>query len=139
MTKTLADVVASPGVPGLTFRPFRREADFAAMSRVSRESWAADGVAWSVSAEDFANEFRHSPRRSPDRDVLFAEVGADVVGYAAVEWLPKDASRTVYSHVTHLLPAWRGKGIREALLAWSEGRLREIAGGHPRGIHKTFQ
>ncbi len=127
------------GVPGLSFRRFAGDADFATMARVSCDSWKADHVEWVESKGDVTSEFQYSKTRDPHQDVLFAEVDGEVIGFGEVGWTPKDQGTTVYWHRAHLLEGWRGKGIREALLRFNERRIEEIARGHPEARRKILQ
>ena len=137
--RVLRDIRDSLGIPGLSFRRFRGADDFVTMSEISRESWKADGFEWSVSPEDIANALEHSKDADLRRDLVFVEVDGHVVGHGEVGWGWQDPTTTVYSHRASLLGAWRGKGIREALLRINEHRIREVARGHREARRKFFQ
>lgn len=121
----------APAIPGLAFRCFRGEADYAAMSAVIDGSKEADGLEWVQSAEDVARTYRHLVNSAPERDMLFAEVEGQVVGYGRVWWTREDAGTRLYRQFVHLLPAWRETGLRRAMLRHNEGRLRQIAADQP--------
>jgi mycothiol synthase len=45
----------------------------------------------------------------------------------------------VYGHFAQLLPAWRGGGIRRAMVRWNEHRLRTMAADHQGDGPRTFE
>jgi len=133
------DVLDVPEVPGLGFRRFCGEADYAAMSAVINGSKEADGLEWTNSAEDVERTYRHLVNCSPETDMLFAEVEGNVVGYSRVWWSQEAEGTRFYQHFAHLLPEWRGKGIRRVLVYRNERRLQEIAREHPEDGPRFFE
>jgi mycothiol synthase len=122
---------AGPNVPGITYRGFRGEIDYPAMSAIISGSKGADDLEWTSSAEDIARNYRHLVNSDPETDMLFVEVDGEVIGYSRVWWQEEITGRRVYMHFAHLLPEWRGQGIRQTMVQHSEARLRQIAAGHP--------
>jgi mycothiol synthase len=120
-----------PHLPGVAFRGFRGAVDYPAMSAVINGSKEADGLEWANSVEDIARSYDHLVNCDPETDMLFAEVKGTTVGYSRVWWSQEAKGTRLYHHFAHLLPEWRGKGIRRALLRRNERRLRQIAAGHP--------
>jgi mycothiol synthase len=123
----------APDVPGLAFRGFRGEVDYAAMVDVINGSKEADGLEETTSLEDLARNYKHLVNCDPYQDMLFAEVYGEVVGYSRVWWEQELDGQRIYSHFCFLLPAWREQGIRCAMLRHSERRLREIAASQNSG------
>ena len=129
----------APGITGLTFRRFRGEVDYPAMVTVIEGSKEADQIDHTETVEDIACTYRHLVNCDPYQDVLFAEMNSKVIGYARVWWiLQSDGTRT-YCHFTLLLPQWRGKNIRCAMLCHNERRLQEIASAHPKDGPRFFE
>jgi mycothiol synthase len=122
----------SPRVPGLTFRRFRGEADYPAMWAIIEGSKGADQVERTDTVKDVARNYRHLFNCDPYRDMLFAEVDGEPVGYSRVWWQEEPSGARRYEHFAYLLPEWRHTGIRRALLRANERRLREIAAEHLR-------
>jgi ribosomal protein S18 acetylase RimI-like enzyme len=120
-------VPEAPAIPGLVLRRFRGKADYPLMVAVIAGSKDADDLEWVTSAEDVARNYRHLVNCDPDQDMLFVEVDGQVVGYSRVWWTQEDAGKRLYQHFAHLLPAWRKKGLRRAMLRYNERRLSEIA------------
>lgn len=120
----------APTIPGLTFRHYRGEVDFAAMVQVIEGSKAVDQIERSISVEDIKRSFAHLVNCDPYKDVLLVEIEGNPVGYSRVWWHKEQDNELIYYHFAYLLPAWRGKGIRRVLLRKNEQRLREIAAGH---------
>jgi GNAT superfamily N-acetyltransferase len=56
-----------------------------------------------------------------------------------MSWRQKLRNARIYVHYAHLLPEWRGKGIREAMLHYCERHLIGIAKKHPRNLTKYFE
>jgi mycothiol synthase len=128
-----------PEVPGLLFRRFSGATDYQAMSAVINGSKEADGLEWAQSVEDVERTYRHLVNCDPEMDLLFAEVEGNVIGYSRVWWSQEVDGTRLYHHFAHLLPEWRGKGIRQVLLRRNERRIREIADGHPEDGPGFFQ
>lgn len=129
----------APGIPGLSFRRFRGEEDYPVMVAVINGSNKADGIAHTDTLEDVTAAYRHLVNCDPYTDVLFVEMKDEVVGYARVWWILKSDGTRTYCHFALLLPEWRGKGIRRAMLRHNEDRLREIAKDHPKDNPRLFE
>jgi GNAT superfamily N-acetyltransferase len=125
-----------PKTAELRFRRFRGESDFAFMVAVTKGMKERSHV---VSAEDLAIDFEHTEGFDPRKDVLIAEVGSRVIGWARV-WRTKDpAGLTLYNHFVYLLPEWHGKGVHVAMLRHNELRLKEIADQHSEDTGRMLQ
>jgi ribosomal protein S18 acetylase RimI-like enzyme len=75
----------------------------------------------------------------PYRDFLLAEVNGKIIGYTRVWWSKDPSGIYLYNHSVDLLPEWREKGIRNAMLRYNEQKLRELAREHPTGVPRLFQ
>jgi len=127
-------------IPGLCFRRFRGESDYALIAEVLTGSQRADGYDRMVTREDIAAAYANSLRNcDPHTDMVMAEVAGRLVGYGRVWWEQEAPTRYLYKHNGFILPAWRRKGIGRALLDWMESRLQDIAGAHPCEPEKYFQ
>lgn len=61
-------------------------------------------------------------------DLLIATVDDRIIGYAHVCWRwTETTGERVYLHLGYVLPSWRKQGIGAAMVAWSRGRIRELA------------
>ena len=132
-------IADAPAIPGLVFRHFRGECDYPAMLAVIESSKEADQDERADTLEDLKRNYAHLVNCDPYRDMLFAEVNGDVIGYGRVFWAEMDDGTHTYSHFTFLLPAWRGQGIRRAMLHHNELRLAEIAAEHPATNGQLFE
>ncbi len=128
----------APAVAGLTFRRFRGPSDYAAITTVGNAAREADGSEWVVTADDVARMYAHMVNSDPARDMVIAEVGGEVIGYVRSEWLLEESGLFRYKFWPAVVPHWRGRGIRRALLRWAEAHIREIAAEHPAGAPKVF-
>ncbi|HEY7349271.1 MAG TPA: GNAT family N-acetyltransferase [Ktedonobacterales bacterium] len=124
----------APAISGLMFRRFRGAADYAPIVAVHEGSREWDQVDPLSSREgvptvdSLAASFGAVSSGTPD--LLIAEVAGQVIGYNHVLWRWTEVTGTrVYLHLGYLLPAWRGKGIGQAMFHWSQARIREIAAG----------
>lgn len=120
-----------PAVPGLVFRGFRGAEDYPKMVAVINGAKDADGIEWATSAEDTARDYQHLTNCDPATDMIFAQVADQVVGYGRCWWYQQIDGTRLYCFFAHLLPQWRDKGIRRAMLNWLHARLRQIAVTHP--------
>ncbi|MCK4717208.1 MAG: GNAT family N-acetyltransferase, partial [Thermoplasmata archaeon] len=82
------------------------------------------------SVKDVARDFRHLVNCDPYEDVVMAEAEGEMIGFQRVWWFPRNDCYT-YHIQSYLLPEWRGRGIRRAMLQWGEGISREKAASHP--------
>ena len=69
---------------------------------------------------------------------LFAEIDCQVIGYTWVWWEETDET-WICPHIVYILPEWRNKGIRRAMLHYNEKRAKEIASEYPTGKPRFFQ
>jgi mycothiol synthase len=129
----------APSFPGLAFRGFRGRDDYAAMVVVIEGSKEADQLERTQSVDDIARSYHHLFNCDPYADMLFVEVDGDVIGYSRVWWQQELDGKRRYEHLAFLLPEWRGKGIRRALLHHNERRLRQIASSHPLDGPRLFE
>ena len=132
-------VEGAPEIPGLRFREFGGEEDFATMSRIAQMSLEADGVEWITTADDFKEEFSRAKDRDPHSDVLFVEVEGETVGFSHLTWDNESEEVKAYRHMVHLVEGWRGRGIREVLFRRNETLLRDIASAHSFPREKYIQ
>ena len=138
MTGELFDVQGTPDIPGLRFRGFRGSEDYPLMHEVIAASKKADKDDEYESVEDIARQYRHITNCDPFKDMLFAEVDCKVIGYTRSFFTRKLGKGYNYHHFVVLVPEWRGKGIRRAMLLWNENRLREAARDHPKDVERVL-
>jgi mycothiol synthase len=129
----------APKIAGLSFRRFRGESDYPRMAVVLVSSENADKIERQVTPEDIAAAYQHLTNCDPCKDMIFAEIAGQVVGYARGWWRDETSAGRLYGISGFLVPAWRRKGIGSAMLRWMENRMRDIAAGHPSGQAKFFQ
>jgi GNAT superfamily N-acetyltransferase len=131
----------APAVPGLVFRHFRGAEDYPKMAAVIASSAEADHIERVTTPEEIANTYEHLVNCNPYTDMLFAEVDGQVVGYARSDWYQEGSGERLRQYLTigFLNPQWRRKGIGSAMLHFLQGRLREIASGHPQDGPRYFQ
>ena len=129
----------TPAIPGLTFRRFRGEEDFPAMAAIVNDTNKADQIDHTESVEDIAATYRNLVNCDPHKDMVFAEIQGEMIGFGRAWWILKlDGIRT-YCHFALMIPEWRGKGIRRAMLLHTERRIREIALDHPKENPRFFE
>jgi mycothiol synthase len=121
----------APAIPGLAFRLFRGESDYAAMVTVLKSSKMADGIWDGETVADLANAYAHLGDCDPFQNVLCAQVEGEMIGYNRAHWYTEVEGNSIYAHFGFLAPEWRRKGIGRAMLHHSERRLREVAAGRP--------
>lgn len=138
-TKDTIHISAAPNIPGLTFRGFRGAEDYPHMLAVMDGSKNEDSIERSDTLEDITRNYAHLVNCDPYRDLLFAEVQGQVVGYSRVFWEHLDEGIYIYNLFGFLLPAWRRQGIGTAMLTHNQARLRQIAATHPEGEPRFFQ
>ena len=121
----------APAIPGLTFRLFRNQSDYAAIAETTNRYYTAQHIEEVLTADEVANFCQHIPRFDPYRDVLLAEMHGQPIGSIRAWVRPLDDGTWLYTTVGCLQPdQWR-KGIGRAMLRWGEDRLRAIAVDYP--------
>jgi GNAT superfamily N-acetyltransferase len=128
----------APPIPGLSFRRLRGPEDFAGMAEAINEGADADGAERCETAENLQASYAHLGTCDLTRDFILAEVQGRVVGYTRALWEREVGGEYSYGIVGFLAPDWRRRGLGRAMLRWAEGRLREIAAGHPAESPKHF-
>jgi GNAT superfamily N-acetyltransferase len=132
------EVAQMPAVMGLRFRRFQGESDYPYMVAVLEGSRAADEKEWVSTVAETAVDYAHLTNCDPDSDMIFAEVAGEVVGYGRCWWQNLVDGSIAYYFFAHLLPQWRGTGIRLAMVRHLKRRLRQIAEDHPAGKEKFY-
>ena len=129
----------APSIPGLGFRKFSGGSDFQQMAEVYNASVDADQVEAVMTVADVENSFAYMVNSDPYQDMVFAEMDGQVIGVVPCLWsFEEGTSNYHYRFFGCLAPAWRRKGIGQALLQWCENRLRVISSAHPVDQAKFF-
>jgi ribosomal protein S18 acetylase RimI-like enzyme len=116
-----------PNIPGIIWRGFQGESDYARIHTVVHACKEADGVQRSDSVEQIANNYTHLHHCNPATDMLMADTVDGLAGYTRVWWAVQgDGTWTGFS-IGYVRPECRRKGIGTALLRFGESRLRQIA------------
>jgi len=114
------------------------------MATITRVSAEADGTERADTPEELEHFLAHLTNCDPYTDMIFAEVDSvdgrdpEVIGYSRGTWRTEGSGERRYIILGRILPRWRRKGIGRAMLGWMEGRLRQIAAGHPAEVEKFF-
>lgn len=139
MTRKPVAVPNPPSFDGLTFRHYEGEQDIPVIAEVQNRSMEADGDAFMLTVDDIRAEYTHPMNFDPFNDVLIVEIEGKAMGVASVRWKQRLDKIRLYEHHSHLVPEARRPGLRQAMLSWSEARLREIAAGHETPDIKMFE
>jgi len=124
---------------GIRFRRFRNNDDFEAMSEVCIKSWMADRIEFIKTGDDFKSGFESNPLRDPTRNLLLAEVDGRLMAFAEFYLIEKSETELQGGHYSHVLPEFRGDGLREALLRFSETSLEKMIRDRPEGLKSSLQ
>lgn len=130
------EVAGAPDVPSLRFRRVRQPADYEALTAVGNASRAADNMEGVATVEQVVRAYEHPDNSEPVKDMIVAEIDSQLVGFSRTQWSLEQSGRYRYWFGLSLLPEWRGRGIRRAMLRWIEARIRQIAATHPAGAPK---
>ncbi len=116
------DMPGAPDVPGLVVRHIEPESDFPALAELISTVNVHDGVDWLPTAEALRHDWEHTDGADLAEDVVVAEVGGVLVGYAEHSWRVRGKRAFHHLHVA-VLPELRRRGLGRALLAWAEARV----------------
>ena len=138
LLKDEIQVAEKPKVPGLHFRHFQGESDYPLMVAVMEGCREVDERDWISSVEETAVDYAHLTNCDPATDMIFVEVAGELVGYGRCWWYNMVDGSIAYYFFAHLLPEWRGTGIRLAMVHHLKLRLRQMAADHPADKEKNF-
>jgi len=109
------------------------------MVAVIEASKVADQLQRTDSVDRVANNYANLHNSDPHRDMLFAEVDGQVVGYTRVLWWDEREGVRRYWAFGFLVPEFRRQGLGTAMLHWNERRISQIAAAHPASLPKLIQ
>lgn len=121
------------GLPGtgITFRRFRGlDADLPGMAAANQRLRDHVGMLEPITAESMRHGYTHLVNSDPLVDCLVVERDGQIAGYVRAEWHDLVDGDRIYDLTIALEPAAWGLGVADAMAAWGEGRLREIARSH---------
>lgn len=137
MTRLRSDQAA--GSSGVTFRPFREDADYSRIVSIVLESSRADHDDWIPTLDDIRAWCAPTARFDPAKQLVFASAGDEDVGVSRVSWYTGRNATRVYVQASFLLPEWRGRDIWPALVRQGDRRIREMARNDSSLPERTFQ
>lgn len=123
--------------PALTFRYFRGEADYPLLVAIGQACAATDQIDPHSSYESIptlstiAADYAAAEAFAPRVNTLVVEQNGSGIGYTRVEWWDEQDGTWLFLHEEFVIPEWRNHGIEQALLTWSEQRLRQVAQNLP--------
>ena len=117
----------APALPGLRFRRFRGDGDFALMVPVTNACFAADQIDIIRTVDDMCKSYVELVNFDPLEDMILAEMDDELIGYIRGWWWAELAGPAIYCHLGFVAPAWRRKGIGRAMVQWIQDRQRAIA------------
>jgi mycothiol synthase len=130
--KSTIELDNTPDIDGLSFRRFSGEEDFPKMLAVINAGKKVDQIERGETLQDVINTYTHLINCDPYQDMIFAEIHGEMVAYNRGFWRVEVGGKRIFQHFGFLLPAWRRRGIGEAMMAGIERRLHDIAKGLPR-------
>jgi mycothiol synthase len=111
-------------------RPYAGASDIPVLTRITNAAMEADGISDRHTVEQMTLELRPDERSDPAYDLVVAEVGGTMVGFAKVEWVDTTDGLREYRSWCEVDPAWRRRGIGSALFESARQRIGEVAAGH---------
>ena len=141
MQNTIEDTIVvadAPALPGLSFRHFRGPADYPGLAKAINASEAADDEEWVATVDEIARMFENLVNFDPAHDIVIAEANGGIVGAGFGSWRQENDGLYRFQINLILVPAWRGRGLRRAILRWVEARLREVAAKLPADAPRVF-
>jgi mycothiol synthase len=131
MPDGLPAVPNPPAIKGLNFRALIPQSDFPALAELRNVCKAADNIEDRTTPEEMANWFSATSHFDPERDVVLAEIGGQLVAMTRGGWEPDNDGGQNYATWGDVHPDWRRHGLGGALLRWTEARQRQVAATAP--------
>jgi GNAT superfamily N-acetyltransferase len=122
-------VPGAPDIPGLRFRGYRDKTDFEKMVAVIQGCKLVDQMERSDTAQDIERNYRYAPNFDITKDILYVEMGGEVIGYYRVMWYCEDHGDAIYTHFGFLVPEWRGQGIGRSVTKLHPGNCCYTSNG----------
>ncbi len=120
-----------PQLPEFTFRYFRGASDYPGILTIQQSCAQADRSEETPTIAGLSAEYKSAEPFAPSDNRLVVEVNGTSIGYTTCQWWEEQDGTWVYLHDACVTPRWRNQGIEQALLRWTEARLRTIASTHP--------
>lgn len=120
-----------PNADSYTLRPHRGTADFPGMVQVVNARTEREGGEDYVTFEEIAHDYQSRSRFDPERDVVIAELGDEIVGYGRTAWDEVAEGCRDYWVIAQAHPDH--PEVLTPLVDWVEDRATEVAAGHPAG------
>lgn len=131
LTTALAEARAI-APPGIRIRPWRDDADYAAIVDVFHAARTIDGTGWELTASSLAADIRSVGTR-PEDSILIAEAeGGRLAGWSrAYDFGASPDEGRLLMHSGHVDPVYRRRGIGRALLRGVQVELERIRAERP--------
>lgn len=112
----------------IEFRPYRGSPDLVGMAAVINAYYESEDIDELATPERLAQQYEHLTNCDPETDIVIAEAGGEIVGYARTTWDdPIEGYRAYWViHEAHPL----SPGLADRLHSWAEKRAREVAARH---------
>jgi mycothiol synthase len=123
------DVPEAPMIAGLSFRRLRNRQDYEGFAALLVAGSAADGLDSAPDPENLAVDYRNYPGLDPARDLLFAEIDGEIVGYVEGARQVRDG-QTLYAIDGMVHPRWRRRSLGRALLRHVDAYQQSRAADH---------
>ncbi|HEY3335846.1 MAG TPA: GNAT family N-acetyltransferase, partial [Candidatus Limnocylindrales bacterium] len=137
-TTTPLPLPAWPASSGITFRRYGGLRDVAGMGEANARLRAHVGPLEPIDLDAMRHRYTHLVNCDPLVDCILAERDGITVGYGRVEWHDLNDGDRIYDITSVVEPSAWGLGIAEALVGWSEDRLREVAEANPTDRRSWF-
>jgi mycothiol synthase len=115
-----ADSIAEtevPALPGLRFRPYRGLEDIPAMAPVLNDAVRATGSSETHSVDEMAAFYQNLTNCDPGQDIVIAELGESIVGYARTWWTDRSEGGRGFQGYELVAPEHAERGVEDAFLA----------------------
>ena len=126
---SLAPPTAALG-SGVSYRRYRPD-DLPGMQLANQRVRVHCGQLEPTDLEGMRHRYSHLVNSDPLVDCIIVERDGSIVGYCRTEWHDLTDGDRRYDLTTVVAPDAWGLGIGEALVAWGEGRSREVAASVP--------
>lgn len=115
---------------GYRARSFRGADDYEVLAEICNADAIANGTDEVLTTAEIANQYEHLDNCDPAADMVVVERAGAAIAYGRTEWWDTDEGRR---YLVLARTGFEHRPVLGPVIEWLEGRIAEVAAGHPPG------